>query len=164
MIAEVKDTAVVVHLTDHFGYFLAFLLIHADDLTNHREITPDASKLHSQVALRVFPTGGDHVHLAGTPHQADHLVQREAVLAKLADGNGRRLAEQMRHHPLGPHAARDVQDRGGHLDARRRHGKLAAAVPFLLADAPKNAERLAPGGVVVIDVRNLAARRGALVP
>ena len=87
----------------------------------------------------------------------------EAVLAKLADGNGRRLAEQVRDHPLGPHAAGDVQHRGGHLDTRRRHRKLSAAIAFLLADAPENGQRFTTSGVVVIDVRDLGALCGPLV-
>ena len=118
---------------------------------------PDTGKLHAQIALRRVPASGLHVFLASAPHQAEHLVKWKAVLLEFFNGHGWRIAKEVPHDPIGPHAARDIEHLGGHLDAGRWHGKVAALIAFHLADAIEDGQGLTSCRVIVEEIGDLGA-------
>src|SRR4029453_11593245 len=87
----------------------------------------------------------------------EHLVKWKAIFLEFFNGHGWRITEEVPHDPIGSHTARDIEDLGGHLNARRWHGKVAALIAFHLADAIKYGQGLTPCRVIVEEIGNLGA-------
>src|SRR5262249_61952732 len=84
-----------------------------------------------------------------------------ALALELLDRHGGGAAEKMRDHEVGTVALGDVEDLGAHLHAGRRHGKGLELESLAAGEILEDLDWLAPGRVVVEDVRDLLALEAA---
>ena len=137
---------------------LPFLLVHLPDLVQHRVVGADTGELHRVVALgRREAAGGVDVGLGRAPHERHDLAERIAHALELLDRHRGGAAEQVPDHEVRAVALGDVEHLGAHLHTRRRDGERLELKPFFRREVLEHFDGLAPGGVVVEDVRDLLA-------
>src|SRR5262249_24804049 len=154
-----EHPAVVEHGGGHLlGSGLALLLVHLPDLVQHRVVAAHPGELHRVVTLGDAEAAGRvDVGLGRAPHERDDLLQRVPHPLELLDGHRGRSSEQVADHEVGAVALGDVEDLGAHLHAGRRDGEHLELEALLGGEVLEHLDRLAPGRIVVEDVRDLLA-------
>src|SRR6266478_6225269 len=153
-----EPTVVHDRVIHRLGRLPALRLQHRPDLVTDGIVVTDAGEGHRVIAFGYSPAARSHdVMFARGPDQGEHLGQREAVALEFLNRDGRRSAEQVVDHEIGPVALRDIEDLRAHLDPGRRHGKRPQLEPFDFLQVFDDRDRLAACWVVIKDVGDLLA-------